>query len=148
VYDETKVSLSFCSVAFSSSLTPNRELSNFWVVDSACSINLTACRDDFVTFEPPSGSTRIGGVGVNVQGSGNVRLAIPLVSSQIIHQTIHTLFTPDLSSRPSQRIGRLLNVSWMQSHCGWEFQKTMTLACSWSLHEWECYNPPETNLTC
>jgi hypothetical protein len=140
VYDDTTVSLSFTSVAFSSSLTPCRDLSNFWAVDSAASINLTTCRDDFVTFESPSGSTRIGGVGVDVKGGGTVRFAVPLVSGQIIHQTIHALFTPDLSSRSAQRIGRLLNVSWMQSHYGCEFlfQQILTLACSWSPHKWEC----------
>jgi hypothetical protein len=41
-YDNTEVSVPFTSVAFSSSLTPSRDLSQFWVVDSACSINLTA----------------------------------------------------------------------------------------------------------
>jgi hypothetical protein len=117
VYDDTEVSLSFHSVAFSSSLAPGRDLSIFRVVDSACSINLTTCRDDFVTFEPPSGSTRIAGVGAHVHGSGIVRLAIPRVSGHIIH----ALFALDLSSRSAQRIGRLLIGSWMQSHCGCEF---------------------------
>jgi hypothetical protein len=41
-YDDTEVSVPFSSVAFSSSLTPGRDLSQFWVVYSACSINLTA----------------------------------------------------------------------------------------------------------
>jgi hypothetical protein len=121
VHDDIEMSLSLCSVAFSSSLTRGRDLSNFWVVDSAYSINLTACRDNFITFEPPSGSTRIGGVGVSVHGSNTIRLAIPLVAGQIIHRTIHALLTPDFSSRSAQRIGLLLNVSWMQSHCGCEF---------------------------
>jgi hypothetical protein len=31
------------------------------------------------------------------------------------------MYTPDLSSRFAQRIGRLLSVSWMQSHNGCEF---------------------------
>jgi hypothetical protein len=52
-YDDTEVSVPFSSVAFSSSLTPGRDLSQFWVVDSACSINLTAFRGDFVTSPPP-----------------------------------------------------------------------------------------------
>jgi hypothetical protein len=51
--DDDDVSIPFSSVAFSSSLTLGRNLSQFWVVDSACSINLTACRDDFVKFTPP-----------------------------------------------------------------------------------------------
>jgi hypothetical protein len=38
-YDDTKVSVSFVSVAFSYSLALGRDLSTFWVVDSAGSIN-------------------------------------------------------------------------------------------------------------
>jgi hypothetical protein len=72
------------------------------------------------SLRSPPGSTRIGGVGVNVQGSGTIRLAIPIVSDHIIHRTIHALFTPDLSSRSAQRIGRLFGISWMQTHCGCE----------------------------
>jgi hypothetical protein len=117
VYDDTEVSFALISVAFSSCLTPGRDLSDLWVVDSACSIELTAFRGDFATFEPPLGSSHIGGVGVNVQGSGIVRLAIPLVSGQIIHRIVHAMYTPDLSSRSTQRISRLLGVRWMQSHC-------------------------------
>jgi hypothetical protein len=52
-YDDTEVSVPFSSVAFSSSLTLGRNLSQFWVVDSACSINLTAFKSDFVRFTPP-----------------------------------------------------------------------------------------------
>jgi hypothetical protein len=52
-YDDTEVSVPFSSVAFSSSLTPGRDLSQLWVVYSASSINLTAFRGDFVTFTPP-----------------------------------------------------------------------------------------------
>jgi hypothetical protein len=67
--DDDGVSVPFSFAAFSSSLTPCRNLSQFWVVDSACSINLTAFRDDFVKFTPPSAPSRVGGVGVDVQGS-------------------------------------------------------------------------------
>jgi hypothetical protein len=52
-YDDTGVSVPFIFVAFSSSLTPGRDLSQLWVVDSVCSINLTAFRGDFATFAPP-----------------------------------------------------------------------------------------------
>jgi hypothetical protein len=58
---------------------------------------------------------------IHVLGSGNVRLAIPLASRQIIHRTIYALYTPDLSSRSARRIGRLLRVSWMHSYCGCKF---------------------------
>jgi hypothetical protein len=57
--DDDEMSVPFNSLAFSSSLAPNRNLSQFWVVDSACSINLTALRDDFVEFTPPSASSRM-----------------------------------------------------------------------------------------
>jgi hypothetical protein len=53
-YDDTEVSVPSCSIAFSSSLAHGRDLSQFWDVDSACSVNLTAFRSDFVTFTPPS----------------------------------------------------------------------------------------------
>jgi hypothetical protein len=121
VYDDIGASLSFNSFAFISSLTPGRDLSNIWEVDSACLINLTACRGDLITVEPPSGSTRIGNAGLNVLGTGIIRFAVPLVYGHIIHRTIHALFTPDFSSRSAQRIGHLLNVCWLQSHCGCEF---------------------------
>jgi hypothetical protein len=55
VYHDTEVSLPFTSVAFSFSLNPGRDLSDFWAVDSACSFDLTASRGDFVTFEPSRG---------------------------------------------------------------------------------------------
>jgi hypothetical protein len=66
-YDDTEVSAPFSYVAFSSCLAPGRDLSQFWVVDSAaCSINLNTFRSDFVTFAPPSAPFRMGGVGVDV----------------------------------------------------------------------------------
>jgi hypothetical protein len=40
--DDSKESVPFTCVAFSSSIIPGRDLSQFWVVDSACSINLIA----------------------------------------------------------------------------------------------------------
>jgi hypothetical protein len=120
-YDDTQVSVSFTFVAFSSSIAPGRDLSHLWVVDSACSINLTALRHNFVTFDPPSTPSRVGGVGVDVKGSGTLRASILLASGQIIHCADHALYTYDLSSRSTQRIGRLLSVSWMQSHTDCEF---------------------------
>jgi hypothetical protein len=53
-YDDSEVSVPSCSIAFSSSLAHGRDLAQFWVVDSACLVNLTAFRSDFVTFTPPS----------------------------------------------------------------------------------------------
>jgi hypothetical protein len=119
-YDDTQVSVPITYVVFSSSIAPGRDLSQLWGVDSLYSINLTAFRHDFVTFDPPSTSFRVGGVGVDVKGSGSVRLSVLLDSGQIIHRTVHALYTPDLPSRHAQHIGRLLIVSWMQSHSGCE----------------------------
>jgi hypothetical protein len=115
------VSAPFSSIASSSSLALRRDLSQFRVVDSACSINLTAFRSDFVTLAPPSAPSRVGGVGVDVQGSVSVRISIRLASCQTTHRTIHAMYIPDLSSRSAQHIGRLLSVNWMQSHNGCEF---------------------------
>jgi hypothetical protein len=41
-YDDAEVSVRFSFVAFSSSITHGRDLPQYWVVESACSINLTA----------------------------------------------------------------------------------------------------------
>jgi hypothetical protein len=98
-YDDTEESVFFTFVAFSSSPALGCDLSQLWVADSACSINLIALRHDFVTFDPSSTPSRVGGVGVDVKGSGTVRLSILLASCQIIHRTYHALCTYDLSSR-------------------------------------------------
>jgi hypothetical protein len=119
-YDDTEASVPFNSVAFSSSLTPARNLSHHWVVDSACSINLTAFKDDFVRFASHSAPSRVLGVGVDVKGSGSVRISVKLASGLLAHRTVHALYTLDLSSRPARRIGRLLSVSWMQTHSACE----------------------------
>jgi hypothetical protein len=74
------VSVPFNSAAFSSFITHGRDLSQHWVIDSACSINLTACRSDFSMFTPPSTRSRVGGVGVDVKGSGSVRMSMRLAS--------------------------------------------------------------------
>jgi hypothetical protein len=109
-FDDSKVNGSFTSIAFSSLITPGRNFSQFWAVDSACSINLTAFRHYFVTFDQPDTPSRVGGVGVDVKASGTVRLSILLASIRIIHRIVHVLYTLDLSSRSAQRIGRLLSV--------------------------------------
>jgi hypothetical protein len=69
-YDETEVIVAFSFVVFSSSLAHGRDLSQLWVVDSACSINLTAFQSDFITFAPPSAPSRVCEVGVDVKGNG------------------------------------------------------------------------------
>jgi hypothetical protein len=119
-YDDTEVSVPFRFVAFSSSLAPGRDLSQFWVVDSTCLMNLTAFRSVFVMFAPPSAPSRMVGVGVDVKCSGTMRISIHLAFGQAIHRTIHAFYIHDLSSCLAQRIGRLLIVSWMQSQSGCE----------------------------
>jgi hypothetical protein len=119
--DDYVVSVPFTPVAFSSSIAPGRDLSQFWVVGSACSINLTAFRHDFVTFDQPDTPSRVGGVVVDVKGSGTVRLSIMLASSHIIHRIVHALYTPCLYSCSAKCIGRVLSVRCMQSHSGCEF---------------------------
>ena len=76
---------------------------------------------EFVRFTPPSAPSRVGGVGVDVKGNGSARISVRLASGRLIHCTIHALYTPDLSSRSAQRIGRMLSVRWMQTHSGCEF---------------------------
>jgi hypothetical protein len=99
-YDDTEVKIPFSCVAFSSSLTHGRDLTQFFVDDSACSINLTAFRSDFATFAPPSTPSRVGGVGVDVnKGIGSLQISIRVAYGQAIQRTMHTLYTPDLSSR-------------------------------------------------
>jgi hypothetical protein len=85
-FDDTELSVPFAHVALSSSIAPCRDLSHCWVVDSGCSINLTGFRSDFVTFDPPSTPSRVGGVRVDVKGSGTLRISIILASSQTIHR--------------------------------------------------------------
>jgi hypothetical protein len=44
-----------------------------------------------------------------------------VASGQIIHRTVHAFYTPDMSFCSTQRIGRLLSVSLMQTHTDCEF---------------------------
>jgi hypothetical protein len=119
-YDDTAVSTSFACVAFASSASSIANFSDHWVVDSACSVNVTAFRYDFSDFHPPSRRSTVGGVGVTVQGSGTVRILICLVSGHTVFRRVHALYTPYLSSRSAQHISRLLSISWMQKHSGCE----------------------------
>jgi hypothetical protein len=114
-YDDIEVSVLFSYVAFSSSLTPGRDFSQFWVVASACSINLTAFRGDFVN-PPPLPLAWVGSV-----STLRAVAMCGLASGQRIHRTIPAMYIPDMSSRSAQRIGMLLSVIWMQSHSGCEF---------------------------
>jgi hypothetical protein len=98
-YDDTEVGTSFASVAFASAASTVADLSDYWVVDSACSVNLTSFRSDFSEFHPSSRRSTVGGVGVTVQGSGTVRIPICLISGRTVFRRVHALYTPDLSSR-------------------------------------------------
>jgi hypothetical protein len=115
----TEVSVPLAFVAFSSFLTPVRDLSQLRVVDSACSITLTAFHDDFVMLEPPGGFFRVGGVGLTLWAAAQFRLLFPLCLAQL--SVAHVLNTHYLPSRSAQHIGYLHSVSWMQSHTGCEF---------------------------
>jgi uncharacterized membrane protein len=52
---------------------PWPNLSHIWIVDSAYSINFNAFCSDFMSFEPSSGSSCVGGMGVDVMESGKVK---------------------------------------------------------------------------
>jgi hypothetical protein len=135
------VSVPCSCVVFASFLTPSRDLSQFWVVDSACSINLTAFRSDFVTFTPPSAPSRVGGVGVDVKGSDLVRLSIWLASGQIIHRTIHMRYTYPTFPLALLSASEDYLVSVGCSHTAVVnsfFLLTMILDCSWRSHDWVC----------
>jgi hypothetical protein len=72
-----------------------------------------------------------------------MRTSVRLASGQITHRTIHAMCTPDMSSRSAQRIGKLLSVSWMQTHSGYQFifptdSDTCLLVVPNCLHEWVC----------
>jgi hypothetical protein len=121
-YDDIAVSTSFAYVAFASSPSYVGDLSGYWVVYSAYSVNLTAFRSDFLDFHPPSRRSTYGGVGVTVQGSGTVRIPMYLVSGQTVFRRVHALNAPDLSARYAHNISRLLSVSWMQKHSRCEFE--------------------------
>jgi hypothetical protein len=120
-YDDTEVSVSLTSVAFTSSASSVANLSDYSVVDSAYSVSLTAFRSDFSEFNPSSRHSTVGGVGVSVKDSGLVRAPIYLVSCQKVVRHVHALYTPDLSLGAAQKISRLLSVSYMQKQCGCEF---------------------------
>jgi hypothetical protein len=92
-YDGNDLSFPFKSIAFSSSLAPSRDLSQFWVTNSACSINLTSFRNEFVTFDPPLGTSRVAFVGVDVKDYGTY-IIIPMVSGQFIRRKFHALYAP------------------------------------------------------
>jgi hypothetical protein len=119
--DDTEVSTSFAYVAFASFASSVANLSDYWVVDSACSVNLTAFRSDFSECHSSSSRSTVCGVGVTKQGSGIARIPICVVSGQTVFRCVHALYTPDLSSRSAQHVNRLLSVIWMQKHFGCEF---------------------------
>jgi hypothetical protein len=119
-YDDTAVSVSFTSIAFTSLASSIADMSDYWVVDSACSVNLTAFRSDFYEFNPSSRHSTVGGVGVSVKGIGFVRVPICLVSGQTDVRHVRALNTHGLSSRSAQKISRLQSVSWMPKHSGCE----------------------------
>jgi hypothetical protein len=140
VYDDTEASLPFNSVALSSSFHTGRDLSDFWVVDSACSNNLTACRGDLVSFEPCR-------VLLESAVSGLTSRAVALSDSPSLSCLVMLsteLFTHRLP--PTSPLGLLnaLDVSLVLVGCNHTtaacsfFQHIMTLAFSWFPQEWAC----------
>jgi hypothetical protein len=149
-YDDTELSVPFSSVAFSSSLAPSRDLWRFWVADSACSINSTAFRSDFVTFAPPSAPSRVGGVGVDVMGRGEAdfrgfshaqcgfpfgwHLVRPFTAHSMrctpptCHFAMHSTLAASLVSVGCNRTAVVNSFSLL----------TLTLACSWCPPDWVC----------
>jgi hypothetical protein len=78
---------------------------------------MSARRTDFTTFANSIVSSTVGGV----KGSGTRRIKIQLQSCSVISRENFTLFASGLIGRSSRGMSRLLNVSWMQKHCGCEF---------------------------
>jgi hypothetical protein len=64
----------------------------------------------------------LGGVVVDVEVGGTVRISLMLAYGLPIHRTIHALYKPYMSSRSAQRIGRLFIACWMQTHSGCDFR--------------------------
>jgi hypothetical protein len=120
-YNDTAVTFSFTSVAFTSSASSVADLSDYWVVDFACFVDLTALRFDFSGIQPTSRHSTVGGVGVFVMGSGTARIPVGLVYGHTMFRRVHALYTHDLSSRSAHEISRRLTVSWMQKHSECEF---------------------------
>jgi hypothetical protein len=81
-----------------------------------------------------------GTTSAHAKGSGSVRISVRLASGQLIHRTVYALYTPDLSPRSAQRIGRLLSVIWMQTHSGCEFvfPSNSDTGLLWYPHAWVC----------
>jgi hypothetical protein len=92
-YDDIEVSNSFASVAFASFASYVADMFDYWVVDSACSVNLITFRSEFSEFHPSSRRSTVGGVGVTVQGSGTVHIPICLVSGRAVFRRVHALNT-------------------------------------------------------
>jgi hypothetical protein len=72
-YNENAVNVSFNYVAFTSSASTIDDMSDYMVVDTACSVNLTTYRSNFSDFHPSSRLSTVGGVvGVSLMRSGIV----------------------------------------------------------------------------
>jgi hypothetical protein len=139
-YDDTEVSVPLSYVAFSSSLALGRHLSQFWVVESACSINLAAYRSDFATFAPPSAPSRVGGVGFDVKGRGSLQIIfgwhlLRPFTARSMHYTAPIFYLILLSTLAASSLSvgciRRADVNYF-------FLLTLTLAYSWCPQEWVC----------
>jgi hypothetical protein len=139
-YDDTEVSATFCSIAFSAYATPGRDLSQFWAVDSACSINLAAFRSKFVSFDPPSGTSRVGVWVLMCVGAATLRLpshlypgrshvakftrGIPVTCRHAMHSAL-AAFLVSARCNPTSAVKSF-------------FLVTRMLDCCWYPKEWVC----------
>jgi hypothetical protein len=62
-------------------------------------------------FLPPYQLNEVCGVGEIVKDSGTVLVLTCLVSCQTVFRQVHAMYTPKLTPRSAQQIGRTLTVS-------------------------------------
>jgi hypothetical protein len=139
-YDDTEVSVPLSYVALSSSLTPGSELSQFRVADSACSINLTAFRGDFVTFtHPPLPLAWVGSVStLRALAMCGSLLDLPpptIFTAQYTHCTPPTCPLALLSASASSLVSARCSPKAVVNSSS---PVTMTLIFLWYPQEWVC----------
>jgi hypothetical protein len=76
------------------------DLIDYWVVECACSVNLTTFQSDFHDFQPPSRVSALGGVGVHVKGNIIVRVHCTSLTRAVTPASIGAM--AHLFARPSR----------------------------------------------
>jgi hypothetical protein len=139
-YDDTEVSVPFSYVAFSSSIAHGRDLSQHWVVDSACSINLTAFR----SIDPRSPSPRraLAWVELVSMSMAVVPCACPfgwlmarLSTARFTRCTHPTSYLALLSASAAYLVSVGYSPTADVNLCS---LLTPTMVCSWCVHKWGC----------